>query len=93
MLDGKAENATHIEALGTRRGDPANQFRRYRSAATLWVLLEDVLFCLKDVLKAKSRSSADDSWHAGTHMLEFVDYLSLCPTRTLNSVIDTINGN
>jgi len=45
-LDGKAENATHIEALGTRRGDPADQFRRYRSAATLGPAIEDrLLLC------------------------------------------------
>ena len=31
-LDRKAEYAAHIETLGTRRGDPTNQFRRYCTA-------------------------------------------------------------
>jgi hypothetical protein len=38
----------------------------------LWVFLQGVLFYLKDVLKKKSRPSADDGGHAGADVLELV---------------------
>jgi hypothetical protein len=34
--------------------------------------LQDVLFCLKNVLKEKSWPSTDDGWHAGAHVLELL---------------------
>ena len=43
LLDRKAEYAAHVEALGACRGDPADQFGRYRAAATLGPAIEDRL--------------------------------------------------
>jgi hypothetical protein len=36
----------------------------------VWVFLQGVIFHLKDVLKEKSRSSADDGGHTRTDILE-----------------------
>jgi hypothetical protein len=38
----------------------------------MWVFLQGVLFCLKPVLKEKSRPSTDDGGLAGAAVLEFV---------------------
>jgi hypothetical protein len=35
LLDEKLEYTAHVEALGARRGAPRDQFRRYRTTATL----------------------------------------------------------
>jgi hypothetical protein len=42
-FDRKAEYAAHIETLGTRRGDPADQFWRYCTATALSPAIEDRL--------------------------------------------------
>jgi hypothetical protein len=43
LLDGEAEYASHIEPFGARRGDPADQFRGYRTATPLCPAIEDLL--------------------------------------------------
>src|ERR1019366_6219233 len=54
----------------TAQAIAARWLPRPRQFQTVWVFLQGVIFHLKDVLKEKSRSSADDGGHTRTDILE-----------------------